>query len=610
MALWLLWFIYSWCTVLSTALTLVEDTDSSIQYSNSGPSWRYCFWHNGGGRAGDGWHGINMSQMSMVGWHEAYGAGASVSFTFTGTRVMLTGGLCKYFWPLTLNIFIDDQQIDTFTYNPPINTSAVISSDWNYGVTIYDAQNLTPGQHTFKATSVGANTLFTVDTIQYEPSIAGTSSASSVGILQEPYLSLLCQYSMGTGSMSNTQSITSGTQLPVPTDGFTSIVSQMDIQPSDPRIIYHPQDAWTMEQSTKRAPTCLSGAMYSNTTGSSLTFNFTASAIQLYTVSGSSGGRFRVTIDGEDKGTFDTYDAASNFTDCRAAPLVTLTGLDSAQHTVVLTVEDSGANTNRTSIEFAGFRVTAATVNSPVGTITSSSKPKISVILGGVIGAIALVVIFILAVLFLKKGRVKEKEMNQEPIQPEQPEPQFTQPFNIPNALVSDSSGANLLVDRPPVPYKGQGRVMHEPTTSTYTPGGSGQGSSYLTSEDIGETPEYRQEGPSHITSGYPESVSSSQVTLPAPVRAPTSWHVPVPASQSNDNDGVSTLDRRTYYTLPSYHERVMEGAGGRGRNLSEADINAISQRLREVMHQSGGLDLEPPHELIDHLVEEQLREE
>ncbi|KIM32436.1 hypothetical protein M408DRAFT_218806 [Serendipita vermifera MAFF 305830] len=78
--------------------------------------------------------------------------------------------------------------------------------------------------------------------------------------------------------------------------------------------------------------------------------------------------------------------------------------------------------------------------------------------------------------------------------------------------------------------------------------------------------------------------------------------------------DDTST-EQLTYYTLPSYHENVRERTAA--RDLSEADVNAISRRLREVMQnqvgQSGGNadrmgTMMPPREMIDHLVEEQLQ--
>ena len=247
--------------------------------------------------------------------------------------------------------------------------------------------------------------------------------------------------------------------------------------------------------------------------------------------------------------------------------------------------------------------VTAAAVNSPVGAVNASPKPNTGAIAGGVVGAIALVVIVVLVVLFLKRQRGKEMELDEEP----EVEPRFTRPFNNADALVSDNSGANLVAGMQN-PYKRQGGALHEPTpASTYIPGGSGVESSPLSFGARLEGSEYYQTAPNTITSGYPESVSSAHVNPPVPAPGPPSVpHLQV--TRPNDGDGASTLDRRTYYTLPSYHERVVEGARGRERDLSEADVNAISQRLREFMRQSGGPDLQPPRELIDHLVEEQLR--
>ena len=73
-----------------------------------------------------------------------------------------------------------------------------------------------------------------------------------------------------------------------------------------------------------------------------------------------------------------------------------------------------------------------------------------------------------------------------------------------------------------------------------------------------------------------------------------------------------AATDNLTYYTLPSYHENVMQRAAA--RNLSQADIDAIFGRLQEVirnqMEQNGANtrvfgSVMPPQELIDHLVEE-----
>jgi hypothetical protein len=82
---------------------------------------------------------------------------------------------------------------------------------------------------------------------------------------------------------------------------------------------------------------------------------------------------------------------------------------------------------------------------------------------------------------------------------------------------------------------------------------------------------------------------------------------------------GEEMTELQTLYTLPSYNEQMLRR--GEGRDLSEADINAISRRLREMMraHQGeqagsgsnatdsrGGI---VPQELVDNLVNERLRE-
>ena len=99
---------------------------------------------------------------------------------------------------------------------------------------------------------------------------------------------------------------------------------------------------------------------------------------------------------------------------------------------------------------------------------------------------------------------------------------------------------------------------------------------------------------------------SSSEVIMPI-VPTVTIW------SPSIDDSDVST-ERLTYYTLSSYHESVMQRPAA--RNLSEADVEAISRRLRQVMMNQAAQNGEnsselgnmmPPRELIDQLVQEYL---
>jgi hypothetical protein len=103
--------------------------------------------------------------------------------------------------------------------------------------------------------------------------------------------------------------------------------------------------------------------------------------------------------------------------------------------------------------------------------------------------------------------------------------------------------------------------------------------------------------------------------TISHPITGPMSLAGPTAIGRS----GEEMTERQTLYTLPSYNEQMLRRA--EGRDLSEADINAISRRLREVMgtHQSeqagsssnaaDGRGAIVPQELVDNLVNERLRE-
>jgi hypothetical protein len=94
-----------------------------------------------------------------------------------------------------------------------------------------------------------------------------------------------------------------------------------------------------------------------------------------------------------------------------------------------------------------------------------------------------------------------------------------------------------------------------------------------------------------------------------------TSLAEPTPVSRL----GEEMMERQTLYTLPSYNGQMPRRT--EGRDLSEADINAISQRLREMMGAHPGEqvgsssnaagDRVPmvPQDVIDNLVNERLRE-
>jgi hypothetical protein len=130
------------------------------------------------------------------------------------------------------------------------------------------------------------------------------------------------------------------------------------------------------------------------------------------------------------------------------------------------------------------------------------------------------------------------------------------------------------------------------------------------------QAPQLAESGPPSMDSHTPpmvqreQSIGSSGLGLLA---SPRPSHRDDDDVEDEDDDDESQ-ERLTYYTLPSYHGNVMQAAAG--SNLSEADVNAISRRLQEVMRnqmvQAGRNPNElvtmPPRELIEHLVEEQLQ--
>jgi hypothetical protein len=104
--------------------------------------------------------------------------------------------------------------------------------------------------------------------------------------------------------------------------------------------------------------------------------------------------------------------------------------------------------------------------------------------------------------------------------------------------------------------------------------------------------------------------------TRPLPSAPPTERPIQAPAQLAGDD--ASLLDRMTLYTLPSYNEQMFQHRA-EARDLSEADIHAISRRLRDFMrvhgeqngantHPNGIGDTLSPRELIGRLMDERLR--
>ena len=283
-------------------------------FSNSGPSWRGGSWYYLGGLytsgsvpsgpyAHDCKHEANRGyiyshSLLSVTWHEVLGDGASVSLTFTGTRVTLYGTICNAGYNTTVDLFIDGQAMSRFehlvsgpqrVHTPYTNTTSDIQVKYPLG----EFADLSPAEHTLKAVSVGADSLFVVDYFEYERSeaVAVTSSLTTSTLVESTGTSLAGSTTksiLTSASVSGSASSISSTSTVVTTtvslsqstqstaiDNSQPVVADMDVAPSDPHIVYSPPEAWSVYGSTRRATSCLDGTMSSSTVNSSLTYNFT-----------------------------------------------------------------------------------------------------------------------------------------------------------------------------------------------------------------------------------------------------------------------------------------------------------------------------------------------
>ncbi|CAG7853627.1 SubName: Full=Uncharacterized protein {ECO:0000313/EMBL:CCA73943.1} [Serendipita indica DSM 11827] len=616
--------ILALCFYAQADLIVLEDTSDSIKYSNSGPSWTAANPRGGGGdRLGSAQN--DRERFSGMNWHESYGDGASFSFTFTGTRVILTGASALKYYNTRINGYIDGElkaQYENVVSS--VETTVAPLQDgysgfnYHYAITMLDIGNLSPGQHTFRAVSVGANSLFVVDTIQYEPSDAApstTSAPTSSSSRTSSSSSSQTSRTIDTQSVNSTTSSQSTTRSSSSSSSHSSIststsssssepaISLMDVKPSDSRIIYFPTDAWSANSDRRRAESCLTGTMSSTTPGSSLSFNFTGSALQLYTIASENGGRYSVTLDGQPRGTFDTHADTTQPSQCSLSAQFTIQDLDSSEHSLVMKVEGPSSGSNQTTLQFVGFRLSSSSISPAVSNpqTETHSKPPLGPIIGGVVGALALLAITACALYFLKKQRKQDHHQEHDP---NTPDSYFVASFGV--EPMSTSGGKRSM------PFGGHKKPHLFETASDSTV-------SHDHALPVAQSGSSHEDSSSNSDNLLPQPPSSQTYSQPRPLWAnpvtPSQYsqshtqaiNTPYPNTAAVDPETASNADRATYYTLPSYHERVLEGAGRRGRELSEADVDAISRRLREVMRQSGHMPLEPPRELVDHLVEQQL---
>lgn len=188
----------------------------------------------------------------------------------------MNGTIARSYYPTRLNIFIDDQQVSTYLNTPSPQAQTTNRSDFRYLTTFADIGGLDPGPHTFRAQSVGADCLFVLDSITYEPD-------NNEDSFDTPEPSLEAQdTSFPSDSVSPTSvSTSSPSALATAAIGQISVTEDMDITPSDARITYSPPGSWVASAPARRSArlsrraSCHDGTKTASNAGDSLTYTFT-----------------------------------------------------------------------------------------------------------------------------------------------------------------------------------------------------------------------------------------------------------------------------------------------------------------------------------------------
>ncbi|KIM31124.1 hypothetical protein M408DRAFT_253933 [Serendipita vermifera MAFF 305830] len=151
------------------------------------------------------------------------------------------------------------------------------------------------------------------------------------------------------------------------------------IFPSDSRIVYRSQQ-WTPSIS------CGLNSMATAELGATWTFNFTGSAIWIYTATSQQGGNYTVDIDGNNMGILDTIGST-----CKIEASYHIGNLANSAHLISLT--SIGASASSTGeINFVGLRLSPS-VDQSTGTRLEGGVNK-AAIAGGVIGVVAALTLF------------------------------------------------------------------------------------------------------------------------------------------------------------------------------------------------------------------------
>ncbi|CAG7854676.1 SubName: Full=Uncharacterized protein {ECO:0000313/EMBL:CCA66422.1} [Serendipita indica DSM 11827] len=602
----------------------IDDTSDSITYSNS-PSWRTC----NAGQPGVvvEWPGNNEGA-SDGSWHESLSYGSWFQTTFTGTSVSIVGIVRKKGGNTRLSVSIDGGTpvFADFDVSDQIN-QVQTAEDLQYGYTIFSQSGLSPTQHTIRATVLYQAAIFALDYIEFTPAQASSSSGSSPSTPASSSNSGSSVSTSGTsgstsGSVSTTRSIitttVSGSLItlePTISAGVDGASDGPTILPSDSRIAYSSGDIWTTNT------TCDMPSKSSSAQGASFTFSFIGTDIWVYTSANARGGKYSVSIDGNDRGEYDTY-LASSSTSCKVETSFKVSGLGPSNHTLVVTNRGQTSGGQGT-LDFLGLRL-ASSAN--VGG-QSTSKPNTPSIVGGVIGGIAALILVGFAIFFcLRRQRSREREQEHQ----DQQEHQVAEIPSFPSAshekrwLAMGMSSQHLLSAE----GSGAGNTSSEvsssshrspfviPTPQSITSSGLSREQSFTTPQSS-ETAVQPGVGAGQALHSPPPSFRTRPLTPP-----PAQFRPVLGGTEEEgwaaDNFYASSLPPQNVdvqtSTLPPYAEDVLSRPDA--RNLSENDVDAIARRLAEVMRAQrearGGPGLLregmiPPRELIDELVEQHL---
>ncbi|KIM31125.1 hypothetical protein M408DRAFT_50643, partial [Serendipita vermifera MAFF 305830] len=596
----------------------------SITYSNS-PSW------SGATESQPGriikWAGNSGGSAYGGTWHEALSGASRITFGFTGTAVSVVGIVGKIVHDTELGVSLDGGAETIYAHAgiPDSRSSdlpdAYTPEDFMYGVQVFSASNLSPSSHTLVLTGHLQGFTFGLDYIEYTPvdiaaatsqittGGAQTTGSQSSGTTQQTASSLSSSSSTGTQSAA-TNSLSGLTGITI-SSGVTADLPT--IFPSDSRIVYTSQH-WTPGIS------CGLNSVITAELGAGWTFNFTGPEIWIYTATSQQGGKYTVTIDGNNLGVIDTV--GSN---CKIEASYHVGNLDNYAHSISLTSTGTSASSTG-EINFVGLRLSPS-VDQATGAQFEAGVNK-AAIAGGVIGGIAVLTLLIAGIyLCLRRQRREEFLKSAQVIEAIDSIAPIILPTSASNIALTEkqrlaASNANTRTSNQPMMYQSQTKPPIPYWALTVSHEGSAENVNSHQTEP-GSSMQHQQRVPLHSLppsfrtrpfSG-PNNRAQDAHSLYSTTSLGFSNESPQIFNPSAEGGAPDVVDDE-WSSAPPYVEDVL--ARPDARNLSENDVDTIARRLAEVMRVQnaarGGPGLlphnertAPPRELIDQLVEEHL---